>query len=156
MESEGGDTPASTTNTTKPRCGPPAPGKHAQLFEPPLPAEQAALLSPRSKFAMGNLTHVVLQFPSVWWDDTLRKWLSANKGANRSAAGGPDGGGAAAAGEFAVWHNLNHGSLLPGSQTLVTFLGDPQPLPGAPCARGELLDYARTLKNTNTDSWREL
>ena len=30
------------------------------------------------------------------------------------------------AGEFAVWHNLNHPSLLPGSHTLLTFLGDPQ------------------------------
>jgi hypothetical protein len=29
---------------------------------------------------------------------------AANKGANRSAAGGPDGSGPNAAGEFAVWH----------------------------------------------------
>ena len=30
------------------------------------------------------------------------------------------------AGEFSLWHNLNHASLLPGSQTLLSFLGEPQ------------------------------
>ena len=42
---------------------------------------------------MGNLTHVVVQFGSVFWDNSLQKWLQANKGSNRSAAGGPDGAG---------------------------------------------------------------
>ena len=32
--------------------------KHQQLFDPPLPPAQAALLSPESGFLMGNLTHV--------------------------------------------------------------------------------------------------
>jgi monoamine oxidase len=99
---------------------------HAQLFDPPLPKEQAALLSPEGRFVMGNLTHVVVQFPRVWWDDKLPKWLASNRGSNETAAGGPDGGGRNAAGEFAVWHNLNHPNYLPGSQTLLTFLGDPQ------------------------------
>lgn len=56
----------------------------------------------------------------------MAKWLSANKGSNRSAAGGPDGAGPNAAGAFSLWHNLNHRSILPGSKTLLTFLGDPQ------------------------------
>ena len=100
--------------------------RHNSLFDPPLPSEQAALLSPDSKFTMGNLTHVVVQFPTVWWNNDFAKWIAANKGSNESAAGGTDGGGANAAGEFAVWHNLNHESYLPGSKTLLTFLGDPQ------------------------------
>ena len=100
--------------------------KHATLFDPPLPSDQAATLSWDSKFVMGNLTHVVIQFPTVWWDNNLTKWLSANQGSNESAAGGTDGGGDNAAGEFSLWHNLNHDKFLPRSQTLLTFLGDPQ------------------------------
>lgn len=99
---------------------------HSTLFDPPVPRKQAELLSPASRFRMGNLTHVVVQFPVVWWDNGLVKWLSANKGSNTSAAGGPDGSGANAAGEFSLWHNLNHADFLPGSHTLLTFLGDPQ------------------------------
>ena len=99
---------------------------HVRLFDPPLPADQARLLSPSSRFVMGNLTHVVVQFGSVFWDNSLQKWLQANKGSNRSAAGGPDGAGPNAAGEFAVWHNLNHATMLPGSRTLLSFLGEPQ------------------------------
>ena len=44
----------------------------------------------------------------------------------------PTGGGSseqAAPGEFSLWHNLNHAHLLPGSKTLLTFLGDPQAEP---------------------------
>jgi hypothetical protein len=37
--------------------------KHAELFDPPLPPAQARLLSPESGFVMGNLTHIVVQFP---------------------------------------------------------------------------------------------
>ena len=99
---------------------------HTTMFEPPLPEKQAELLSPDSHFLMGNLTHVVIQFPKIWWDDDIPKWLSANKGSNLTAAGGPDGGGVNAAGDFSLWHNLNHKSILPGSHTLLTFLGDPQ------------------------------
>jgi len=87
--------------------------RHASLFDPPLPAPQREVLESRG-ISMGNLTHVVVQFPRVWWDDGMLKWLSANHGSNQSR------------GEFSLWHNLNHASLLPGSQTLLTFLGDPQ------------------------------
>ena len=40
--------------------------------------------------AMGNLTHVVVQFASVWWDDALFKWLSANKAGPDPPAGPSD------------------------------------------------------------------
>ena len=36
---------------------------HAALFSPPLPEAQATLYSEKSRFVMGNLTHVVVQFP---------------------------------------------------------------------------------------------
>ena len=49
------------------------------------------------------------------WDDHLAKWLHSN-----------DPNGVGASGEFTLWHNLNHPSLLPGSHTLLSFLGDPQ------------------------------
>jgi len=64
-------------------------------------------------------------FPLARWDDSLFKWLQSNPHSN-SSGGGADGGGPDAAGEFSLWHNLNHQSLLPGSQTLLTFLGEPQ------------------------------
>ena len=100
--------------------------KHEQLFDPALPKDKQQALSPDSGFVMGNLTHVVVQFPTVWWDNSLAKWIASNKGSNQSASGGPDGGGPNAAGLFSAWHNLNHDSFLPGSHTLLTFLGDPQ------------------------------
>ena len=46
------------------------------------------------------------------WEDGLAKWLSANA---------PDG--EASSGEFTLWHNLNHVSLLPGSHSLLTCAG---------------------------------
>ena len=82
------------------------------IFAPPLPAAQAKLYSAESRFVMGNLTHVVVQFPRVWWNNSLFKWLQSNRGSNTSSDGGPDGGGPDAAGEFSLWHNLNHAKLL--------------------------------------------
>ena len=100
---------------------------HASIFAPPLPRAQAELLAFDSRFVMGNLTHVVVQFPRVWWNDTLFKWIAANARSNTTkGGGGPDGAGPDAAGEFAIWHNMNHPSLLPGSHILLSFLGDPQ------------------------------
>eukprot|EP01046_Picozoa_sp_COSAG06_P000797 COSAG06_NODE_23_length_33072_cov_44.622327_15_plen_593_part_00 len=100
---------------------------HKEIFHPPIPPAQAKMLTPESGYRMGNLTHVVIQFPTVWWDDAIPKWLASNPGSNVSSeGGGPDGAGPAGAGEFSLWHNLNHKKLLPGSQTLLTFLGDPQ------------------------------
>ena len=58
------------------------------------------------------------------WDDQLAKWLHAN-----------DPNGVGASGEFTLWHNLNHPSLLPGSHSLLRcshvnstiYTGKPQP-----------------------------
>merc|ERR1711957_703166 len=63
---------------------------------------------------MASLTHVLIQFPTVWWDDSLPAWLATNTG------------GEASSGNFTPWHNFNHQSKIPGSQTLLSFLGDPQ------------------------------
>jgi monoamine oxidase len=89
---------------------------HGALFSPALPSKHAAALEPNNGFVMANLTRVILQFPSVWWDNSLNRWLSANKGANTSEASG----------EFAEWQNFNHEKMLPGSQILLNFMGDPQ------------------------------
>ena len=98
---------------------------HRKIFKPHMPKKQIAALESEG-FKMGNLTHVVVQFPTVWWEDDLAKWLHAND---------PDS--VVASGEFTLWHNLNHKSLLPGSHSLLSFLGDPQSshyegLPDAP------------------------
>lgn len=39
---------------------------HTKLFDPPLPAAQAELMTPTSGYLMGNLTHVLVQFPTAW------------------------------------------------------------------------------------------
>merc|ERR1712151_427450 len=86
---------------------------HEELFSPPLPKKHAnALLHDYT--LMGNLTHVLIQFPKVWWDNSLPRWVSANEG------------GHAMSGEFTQWNNMNHDTIVPGSQTLLSFLGDPQ------------------------------
>jgi polyamine oxidase len=110
------------------------------LFTPPVPLKYKQALMDDG-LMMGNLTHVVIQFPYVWWDDRLAKWLSANKvlndthttgKSNSDAASRPswrerlDTDGEGVSGEFALWHNLNHHSMIPGSNTLLSFLGDPQ------------------------------
>jgi len=98
---------------------------YTTLFDPAVPKRKKEVLT-EGKFVMGNLTHVVAQFPTVWWDNSLIKWLQANAGSNKSAAGGPDGGGPNAAGELALQHNLNHAGFIPGSQALLSFYGEPQ------------------------------
>lgn len=86
---------------------------HKEIFHPPIPTAQADMLTPESGYRMGNLTHVVLQFPTVWWDNDMPKWLASNPGSNvTSEGGGPDGPGPESAGEFSLWHNLNHKKLL--------------------------------------------
>jgi len=86
---------------------------HKELFSPSLPEQHADALS-SDHVVMGNLTHVLVQFPRVWWDNSLPRWISANPGGKNMS------------GEFTEWQNLNHDSLVPGSQTLLSFLGDPQ------------------------------
>jgi polyamine oxidase len=86
------------------------------LFTPPLPKKHAEVIE-HDGIIMGNLTHVLFQFSSVWWDDALPRWVSANKGASQNQT---------LSGEFSEVQNLNHASMIPGSQILLTFLGDPQ------------------------------
>jgi len=83
------------------------------LFTPALPSKQSSDLMNNGLF-MAPLTHVLVQFPTVWWDDSLPAWLATNAG------------GEASSGNFTPWHNFNHQSKIPGSQTLLSFLGDPQ------------------------------
>lgn len=86
---------------------------HEEMFSPGLPDKQVSDLV-NGHYPMANLTHVLIQFPSVWWDNTLPAWVSAN-------AGGKD-----ARGLFTAWHNLHHDTMIPGSNTLLTFLGEPE------------------------------
>jgi hypothetical protein len=47
--------------------------RHHSMFDPPLPKKHREVLD-TDGIKMGNLTHVVVQFPRVWWDDSLAKW----------------------------------------------------------------------------------
>jgi hypothetical protein len=78
--------------------------RHHDLFAPPLPKEKVQVLE-HDGLVMANLTHVLLQFPSVWWDNSLPRWVSANAGAEFNYT---------LAGEFAEWQNLNHVSRVEG------------------------------------------
>lgn len=86
---------------------------HVELFTPSLPSEQVDKLM-NNHMPMANLTHVLIQFPSVWWDDSLPAWISTNQG------------GESKQGNFTVWHNLNVDGTMPGSNTLLSFLGEPE------------------------------
>jgi monoamine oxidase len=85
---------------------------HHEIFSPGLPSKQAENLADNHQ-PMANLTHVLVQFPSVWWDDSIPAWLSANEGGKDER------------GKFVVWHNLNAEGFVPGSNTLLSFLGEP-------------------------------
>jgi len=86
---------------------------HNTLFTPDLPSKHKSSLM-NSGIFMANLTHVLIQFPTVWWDNSLPAWLSAQAGGHQSA------------GNFTPWHNMNHAERIPGSKTLLTFLGEPE------------------------------
>jgi len=86
---------------------------HEALFTPHLPSKQVDDLMDNGVF-MAPLTHVLVQFPSVWWDDSLPAWLGTNTG------------GEAGSGNLTNIFNMNHVSYMPGSQTLLSFFGDPQ------------------------------
>ena len=64
----------------------------------------------------------------VWWDDSLPTWLSAQVGGHQSA------------GNSTPWHNMNHASRLPGSNTLLTFLGEPETSRYGDLSEGALLE----------------
>jgi len=86
---------------------------HEELFSPSIPKEQASVLMNNHK-PMANLTHVLIQFPKVWWDDSIPAWVSANEGGKSERS------------KFVVWHNLNAKGFIPGSNTLLSFLGEPE------------------------------
>jgi monoamine oxidase len=86
---------------------------HQELFSPALPAKQSQALM-NNHMPMCNLTHVLIQFPSVWWDNSVPAWVSANDG------------GEANKGLFTAWHNLNADNMIPGSKTILSFLGEPE------------------------------
>lgn len=86
---------------------------HEEIFSPSLPSTQSENLMDNHQ-PMANLTHVLIQFPEVWWDDSIPAWISAN-------AGGKD-----ERGKFTAWHNLNAEGFIPGSKTLLSFLGEPE------------------------------
>jgi len=86
---------------------------HTTLFTPALPTKQAEDLMGNHQI-MANLTHVLVQFPSVWWDNSLPAWVSANAGGQENY------------GLFTAWHNMNADGFIPGSNTLLSFLGEPE------------------------------
>jgi len=86
---------------------------HEELFEPALPSKQKKSLM-GNHMPMANLTHVLIQFPSVWWDNSIPAWISANEGGHDNR------------GLFTAWHNMNMDGFVPGSQTLLSFLGEPE------------------------------
>lgn len=86
---------------------------HEEMFSPALPDTQAQVLH-ENHMPMANLTHVLVQFPEVWWDDSIPAWISANEGGMDNR------------GLFTVWHNMNAEGFMPGSNTLLSFLGEPE------------------------------
>ena len=85
------------------------------LFTPSLPDILVDALS-SNEVLMRNVTKIFLQFPSAWWDNDRTRWVSVIDGATSTAE----------ADHFTRWRNLNHDEVLPGSNILVAFLGDPQ------------------------------
>eukprot|EP00040_Diaphanoeca_grandis_P021582 m.115129 g.115129 ORF g.115129 m.115129 type:complete len:529 (-) comp28399_c0_seq2:129-1715(-) len=83
------------------------------LFTPSLPTAQIRALADDG-FVMANLTKVFVQFEEVFWDNSLVRFLVSSEDGEKPS------------GNFAEWQNLNHESLIPGSQTILFMLGDPQ------------------------------
>lgn len=82
---------------------------HRDLFKPNVPEEFAEILDDGT-FIMSNLTRVYLQFPSVFWDNNDRAFLLAHNGPR---------------GDFTEFRNLNRHGNVPGSNILLSFLGNP-------------------------------
>lgn len=84
---------------------------HRDLFSPNVPNKLAKIFY-SGDFIISNLTRIYLQFPEVFWDDEATKWLAA------------DGNGRP--GEFPEYINMNHATRVPGSNTLLLFVGNPE------------------------------
>ena len=61
---------------------------HRSLFSPPLDHSLAKILD-GDTFVMSNLTRIYLQFPSVFWDDSVADWIAATDGAPEPARNTP-------------------------------------------------------------------
>ena len=92
---------------------------HRSLFSPPLDHSLAKILD-GGTFVMSNLTRIYLQFPSVFWDDSVADWIAATDGAP---------------GEFPEFRNMNHATRVPGSKILLLFVGTPSHQTSG-CSRG--------------------
>lgn len=85
--------------------------RYAELFTTtPLPADTAAAMALRSR---GNFTKIFVQWPTVFWDDSVKDFLSAT---HLPGFDGP---------VFAEFHNLNHAQNHPGSQAMLMAVVNP-------------------------------
>lgn len=76
--------------------------RHKRLFDPPLSRRQVRALD---KCIMANFTKIHMQWRTPFWRDVPR-WLIA--------------------GDLPAWWNLNHASMLPGSNMLLAWTDGPQ------------------------------
>lgn len=83
---------------------------HKTLFKPNIPKKVSKILE-GGKYVMSNLTRIYIQFPTVFWDNEDEAFLAASNG-NR--------------GEFPEFRNENHATRVPGSKTLLAFVGNPE------------------------------
>lgn len=76
--------------------------RHATLFDPPMPEAQAQALM---KYTMANFTKIHMQWAEPFWRDVPR-WMIA--------------------GDIPSWWNLNHESVIPGSNMLMAWTDGPE------------------------------
>lgn len=75
-----------------------------------MPSKLAKILD-QGTYVMSNLTRIYIQFPTVFWDNEAEAFLA-------SSNEGP--------GEFPEFRNENHKTRVPGSKTLLGFIGNPE------------------------------
>jgi len=83
---------------------------HRDLFTPNMPDKQAKIFDDGT-FVMSNLTRIYIQFPEVFWNNDDSAWLATSDGE---------------AGDLPEFQNQNHADRIPGSNTLLLFVGNPQ------------------------------
>merc|ERR1712136_578183 len=86
----------------------------SQYFVHARSALEAQVLFDEQRYFHGELDARSDSVPNSVWDNSLPAWLSAQAGGHQSA------------GNFTPWHNMNHAERIPGSKTLLTFLGEPE------------------------------
>ena len=100
--------------------------KHYNTLQMPDLRSKHKSASTNSGILMANWTRVLIQFPTVWCDDSLPAWLSAKVGGQQSA------------GNFALWHPNG----IPGSwlQHAADVLGEPETSLCGDLSESELLE----------------